>query len=792
MAALPNIVLPCINEAVARSRRMVERAVDEAVQALDQEALQRTSGRERRELQDAARALSAARNSWCTRFPPALRAALESPPQRPSTPVTVRPGSLTLVGDAELMESIETARLEQQLAPLVEQPLEELDTLMSAALRLEGVQPERNPLRVAIFTAALRGLMNQPAPIEPGWPALWIRHMAEPLSHDLIQIYRAATRLLRQAGVQAASYRVVTGPAPLERSSRAAEMPRVSQPMPLTSGRAPLASGRAPLQPPGGPGAQPSGFAGWIGRVMEAVRGPLLHDFLGAGTPQLPVHQPLDASWYAGVDRELAELEAGADGEALDASAVRAHEHLPPVDRPMRQVGTDSPLNMAVWGPMGAPRQRSLVRTRLKKQARQVGQVVGLEVVHQLVDEVARDPRLLAPVREAIVALEPALARLALHAPQFFGQAQHPARRLVERVAERSFRYNDEFAEAFGDFFQPVQAGFRALNQQDDFEDAKAFGEVLAQLEADWAQQDELEATQQEDVLGAVRFAERRQATAEQIAWELSHRSDLEGVPAIVQEFLYDQWSLVIAHARLSAREGELDPHGYIAVVTDLLWSVKREATLRDPARAFELIPLLVGRIRDGLALIGQTPQQSSIFGALEQLHRPVLKLRAKHRRQSLTLPEPEREGDERLQPTSPRKPAPTESVWLAPEEQQACGFLDHPLQEGPGAPAQPDQAGADDALSDTEAESLISTLREGGWVDLQSGDRWRRARLVWSGANGALFMFVSEGGEPHSMTRRSLHRLVVNRHLRPVQAHEVVQHAIDALSRAQPQAIAA
>jgi hypothetical protein len=54
---------------------------------------------------------------------------------------------------------------------------------------------------------------------------------------------------------------------------------------------------------------------------------------------------------------------------------------------------------------------------------------MGLEVVRKLVDQVAQDPRLLAPVREAMVALEPALARLALVAPRFFAQEGHAGRR---------------------------------------------------------------------------------------------------------------------------------------------------------------------------------------------------------------------------------------------------------------------------------------------------------------------------------------------------------------------------
>jgi hypothetical protein len=39
--------------------------------------------------------------------------------------------------------------------------------------------------------------------------------------------------------------------------------------------------------------------------------------------------------------------------------------------------------------------------------------------------------------------------------------------------------------------------------------------------------------------------------------------------------------------------------------------------------------------------------------------------------------------------------------------------------------------------------------------------------------------MFVSHGGQPHSMTRRSLERLVRERLLRPVDAQAVVPRAL-------------
>ncbi|MBA2965659.1 MULTISPECIES: DUF1631 family protein [Ramlibacter] len=771
---VPNLVRPCLNEAVARAPRLMERAIDEAVAALEAEAARR-AGANWRDHQAAARALAGRRAALLDRFPRQLRAALEHPAPAAGSGGGMRPSSLTLVDDAELMQSIESARLAQAVSGPVDGARAELDGLMSAALGLDGIQPEHNPLRVEVFTTTLRAVLADPAPEQPGWPALWMRHMAEPVAHDLVRIYQAASKLLQQAGVTTAGYRLLTAAAPLARASRAA-------PLETPSRAAALAAARPA-----------TGFGAWVGTALQALRGPLLRDFLGGqalSSGQLPLQQPLDAGWYARVDAELASLESGPEEDRYDAGAAARHAHLPPVERPARAVGTRLPLDDAQWGEYGAPRQRSLVRTRLKQQARQVGQAVGLEVVRQLLDEVAQDPRLLAPVREAIVALEPALARLALHSPQFFGDAAHPARRLLERVAERSFRFNDEFAEPFQQFFGPVRDGFNALIRLEPLQDPQPFAAALATLEDGWSRQDRDDEAARQRMLEAVRQAEVRQQEAERIAWDLSQRSDLAGAPALVQDFLFTQWALVVAQARLQGAGG-VDPGGYLGVVSDLLWSVKRETALRDPARAFVAIPRVLGKLREGMALLGQPPEDTqSFFAALEQLHRPVLKLRARHRQQAFEAPTAAVADEAQLQPAAARKPQEAPALWLAPGESQACGFGDTVLVDEPPVPDAAPAAGH--LLSAAEAEAVIEQLAEGTWVDLHARQQWRRARLVWTGTRRTLFMFVGEGGQPHSMTRRSLQRLVAGRLLRPIEAHAVVQHAIDALSKPQPQPLAA
>ena len=444
--------------------------------------------------------------------------------------------------------------------------------------------------------------------------------------------------------------------------------------------------------------------------------------------------------------------------------------------------------------------------------------------------------------------------------PRFFNDEGHAGRRLMERVAQRSFKYNDEFSSEFNGFFVPVTAAFNELNAL-AIEDAQPFGMALAGLEYSWDEQDQRDLQNRRQLVEALHFAEERQEAADQIAFDLSARSDLDSVPGVVLDFLYGPWSLAMAHARLSDQRNQVDPCGFGSVVPDLLWSVKREATLRRPGKLIAMIPGLLDKLNTGLAMLGQDPKENEkFFASLMQLHQPVLKLRRvksmRDAEESGAMPlEPLEQRSalsELEQPASPeqRRAKAAEQPWMGREDLDAAGFEDtlptapanlamieeamkstwlsslqgqadtaanqaagsaeaEPItasvEAGPARvieaaeaasalscglsgqadsqtqPAQPDTA--IDQAAVASAEATLMSLRTGRWVDLYSKRRWLRAQLVWASAKGTLFMFVSHGGQPHSMTKRSCEKLLVQRLLRPVDSQGVVAQALDAVA---------
>lgn len=834
MIAQAGVFERCLQEAADAAKPALAQCIGHAVAGLQLAEAQSMKTAERDAFGLAWRELLKHKDGWCAQYPQDLLKAFSSAaspapdllaPQPQVRPAT-RQGSLdadlfSLVDNAQVEQGIESSRLLQQVLPAVGQVLAELDALMSSAQGLVNVKPALNPVRPEVYAHTLRSLMATAA-VEPAVHVLWVNHLAEPMGRELKRVYEKLINLLELAEVRAASYRVVPTPAAVRISSQA----------PLSGAGASKASGTNPASPVGVGYVSDEPLARSPSQYADLsdgdLRDALFQDFLFRGGSA--ARHGLTPSYYATIEEELIALKATPDSapaplqthsrprrisdEGHGYHGTRSDPNRPTL--PAGEYDADTPENASriidvlsqlssqVWGVYGRARERALVRTQLKKEATHVGQVLGMEVVRKLVNQVAQDPRLLVPVREAIVALEPSLLRLAMVDSRFFSEENHPGRRLMERVAQRSFKYNSEASAEFDAFFTSVTEAFNALNTL-DIADAQPFGAALSRLQNLWDAQDRQEKAQRSSMRQTMQLAEERQSQADQIAFDMSMRADLDQVPGVVLDFLFGPWALVLAHARLTDTQRQIDPQGYGSLVSDLLWSVKPQVTLKRPAQLIDMIPGMLAKLHTGLASLGQDPRETEVFfSTMEKLHRPVLKLRRVRSRRDaeesdaapleVALADAPDMSD--ILPATPeqRKAKAAGQPWLAPQELDDAGFED----TMPSGPAELNDEPANDEalpLAETDsveqssavqaspnAEQVLLGLREGSWVDLHSKRRWLRAQLIWASTRGTLFMFVSHGGQPHSMTKRICERLITQGLMRPVNTSGVVDHALDTL----------
>ncbi|MBS0403438.1 MAG: DUF1631 family protein [Proteobacteria bacterium] len=867
-------------EVLLRAAPMLERTVQAACGAIEETGRGARSVARRLQLGDAHAALLRHAPRLRAEFPEVLMQGVERALRQEAEPEPRRAPEreetlLALLDDAEVARFVETSRLQQNAMPVVERSLGVLDSLMSSVLGLPVVRADLNPFRPDVFcTALLQVLEAQPE--APELRSHWLRHMGRPFAAEMHVLYETLNAMLTAQGVEEARYRLRLVGGGGSGGSGSGGTPGTGAATDAGGGGGGGSGGGGGGgsggsggggggggSGGGGYGAASSGFAGdgaggpglaggargsgrgarrrgfvprmeQLSQAKPAVDAGVIRDFLYQ--PQwIEAHdEPLPQGYYNAVEAEMEALasrpEAGFDALAhVQEQERRRGQDL--MARAAPRVGVDRPLPPDEWGEWASARARTDTLMRLKAKAARISQVLGLDAVRALINQVAGDERMLAPVREAFVALEPALLRMALDDPRFFGDEAHPARLLVEAIAQRSFKYNDEFAPEFERFMTPVRTAVRELvalpaATPSDFEARRL------SLQADWQAQDEGEQSARDQLQHSMQFAQERQALADRIAWEFSLRSDLVGVPAVVADFLYRDWSLVIAHAQLTHKGAKLDPGGYLAVVSDLLWSVNREQVMKRPARLFEVVPGVIKTLRRGLDMLGKEPAETqAFFDALLRYHDPVLRLRRLRSAQDVEatgfartgqewaeLPPPEPEGAER--PT-PRK---ADEPWLGRHEREAAGFEDTqglddwPATQPPDAPTQPavptdvqsasqradlplltERADTPRPAADAPAgpapadlsegelmariQAEVARLRTGDWADLYVHGAWRRAQMSWMSDNGSLFMFVSHGGRAHSMTRRTCEKLMRRRHLHPVDIDPVVERALRRLA---------
>lgn len=406
------------------------------------------------------------------------------------------------------------------------------------------------------------------------------------------------------------------------------------------------------------------------------------------------------------------------------------------------------------------------------------------EVVKLILANITGDERILPPVRELIAGLRPALLQLARSDLHFFSDKQHPARLLLEELAQHSFAYESVEAEGFTDFLADMREVLVRLNPGAGT--AETFERVLVRLRHVWAHAEQRRKVQQQAAVQALQQAEKRNQLAGQIAEHIRKQPGTVMVPDLVVDFACGPWAQVMAQAQI---EGKVDRPGepdYVALLEDLFWSVRPDQVRQQPGQLVKLIPQLVQGLRQGLERIHYPSDQLEQFlGQLFALHQGGLDGVSAARMQ--------------------RAARPATKTWLAPEEARDSGFMDDlggeeppgfaatvpaefpaefPATEPMGLVDRDSNTGRAPLESEAPAEvPALDKLQPGSWIELLVSERWMRLELAWVNEQATLCLFSSASGSNHSMTRRMFDRLVAQQQLRLVAQGPVVERAFDAVA---------
>lgn len=780
-----------VQEAAADGARLMAKLLLAARGALHAKEAAMRDLRERDALAQSIKELNSREEAFCMAYPEALRTAFNNPDVlKKAVQISTADllfDQLELMDDLQVMTSVALARTQQIAMLAAEASLAELNTLICATLGLSAVRPERNPLRPEIYVGALKTVI-QDTGVPSAMQLDWLSVMSAALGKELREMYVALAAKLRKQGVVPAGYAVLQTPGSVGVGHGVA---REFSPPPATEPDRAMPAASAPATSGGPVGSSAASVrvrtADEALLTLDKLRRLLAGDLMTttpAGRLDAFARQ-FEQQFESGAAGLLPAADSGFD--ATVPAALEALTEMRQVDRMVQHLEQrryGQPPSDDGASPAGVDG----VRQSLRRNVRDVAQALSLEVVTMMVENMARDPRLLEPVQTLIRSMEPPLLRLALADPRFFSDKQHPARQLLHEITHQSFAFESAMSTGFASFMDEVRQAVAPLAEA-SIDGGEPFGYALGVLQLSWARVAREKADASQAAVEALKSAEARNLLAEKIAREIDSHPDSPQVPEVVINFLCGPWAQVVAQARIQGGYGSATADKYQALISALLWSAHPVLARQSVSKLTRLVPRLLMTLREGLDTIQYPPTKTSAFlEALMAIHQ--LAFRGQGPAQVVAA-ETTAVGKLRAQFVELGEP------WIAPAEAKTSNFIDLLIEEPTPAPrpsgsasspaveveAQPvDRAEPQEAA--VVAAAVADQLPLGSWIELRINGEWTRTQLTWASPHGTLFLFTSAFGTTRSMTRRSRDRLLAGGDLRLISDHPVVESALDAVAR--------
>ena len=679
----------------------------------------------------------------------------------------LRFGDLELMGDAQVQETLDEARLQQVFLLASDAGFTGFCARLSTAQGFDSVKIDKNPLRPEVFARALATTL-QSLPVEPAVRGRWLVYGGQIMGEQLQLLYAQLGDMLERQGVKEAAYKVTSAPDKLGGNSQA---PRNS---------AEHARGGGVKNYPGPSDGQP----GSPDQSIQSSREKLLtldhlhrlmsgeYDHFFSSSAAKLFNFPLGLGKAA----VSAAKGAAAHGSSSMSAALGAL-----ADLEKKAAGKKDGRNVRPKPPMPV----ALIREQLKADACSLGQSLAIEVVGLMIEQLSADARLLAPVRQVIANAEPAFLRIGMLDARFFSDKNHPARQLLEAITAKSLAFYREDASGFAEHMRDLQKVALSLAHE-DVNSEQDFEIVLRNFEARQAKRNVAAALAQQQAVQALLQAEQRNLLAEKIAAEITQRADFVAGNRVVTAFVTGPWAQVMAKERQLGEHGELGAQKAVfsLALGDLLWSINFAQASRLRKRLVKIIPDLLGVLRAGLLSIGYPPAQSqAFFDELMRLHEQALtatvNVSTVQRDKAAALEGAFSEGDSAIK----------KQPWLAPAEAKQSGFMDFSDEIAqPHFEATVPQrfAGEFNGQKTIEEPIFQSTqaMQPGMWVELLANDQWFRAQLNWISPHNTLFMFTSTGGRSHSMTARMLEQLTSQGRFKVISQQGVLDGAFDSVAQ--------
>ncbi|MGZ5111009.1 MAG: DUF1631 family protein, partial [Usitatibacter sp.] len=342
-----------------------------------------------------------------------------------------------------------------------------------------------------------------------------------------------------------------------------------------------------------------------------------------------------------------------------------------------------------------------------------------IDIVAMLFDYVFEDRHIPASVKALLGRLQIPVLKVALLDKSFFSSKSHPARRLIDLLAEISIGL-DESDERGGATLELIGSVVdRVLADFDT--DLTLFESLVARVEGFIEQQKEAEADIVQRSALLIEAREREEiahlVAEEEVGRRLQAR---KWVPAPVRRMLMDTWTRAFASVQIAEGEGSPAWQGLVHTMDDLLWSVEPKASAEDRKRLVTLLPGMLRQIQEGLQRGSMSDAERDAFlGELVDCHAQAVKAGLRGLAMVPDAPVPA------VEPQNPR----IERQVLPAGDLQVEEIR---LKTGP-------------IRNVFTRTGIFTNLQRGTWVEfVRSEGSVNRARLTWISPNKGVYLFTN------------------------------------------------
>ncbi|HEX5684765.1 MAG TPA: DUF1631 family protein [Ideonella sp.] len=367
----------------------------------------------------------------------------------------------------------------------------------------------------------------------------------------------------------------------------------------------------------------------------------------------------------------------------------------------------------------------------LKAAATTPAERATVELVALLFQAILTEERIPAQLRVWFARLQMPTLRVAIAEPDFFSTADHPARRLIDRMGACVMGFEGG-AEVLG---TPLEAEIKRVVQVvEAFPDTgrRVFQTVLNEfekfLEGYFREHNE----KARAGVSLAQQVEQRETLAIQYTIEL--RKLLGDVPVHegIREFMFHVWADVLATAGVRHGPQSAEVKTVRAAASELLWTASAKTTREDRAEVIRRLPPLLTTLRQGMASVGLAAEKQE--NAIKSLN---LALTAAFSARSTAIsPKQLEELKERLEMIEellPDEEVEIDETWVLDSGSHQQEGLEI-VADGGSMPGP--------AMLQWAAE-----LQLGAAFMLEYRGRHQSVRLVWQGMSRQLSLFSASDG---------------------------------------------